>query len=113
MSPRVSRMLAQRSLSAGRPAAGWVFEADTRSGHAEPSTFRKQHLRALRESKVRPFVLYTFRHTFLTRLGESGCDPWTLARITGHATIGISARYVHAGDEAVERAMRPLQNADR
>jgi hypothetical protein len=29
---------------------------------------------------IRPFVLYAFRHTFLTRLGESGCDVWTLAR---------------------------------
>jgi integrase len=37
------------------------------------------------EKPIRPFVLYTFRHTFLTRLGESGCDAWTLARIAGHS----------------------------
>jgi hypothetical protein len=23
------------------------------------------------------------RHTFLTRLGESGCDAWTLMRVAG------------------------------
>ena len=33
------------------------------------------------EKEIRPWVLYSFRHTFLTRLGESGCDAWTLARI--------------------------------
>jgi integrase len=100
MSSRVFRMLARRWLKAGRPPGGWVLAADTESGHAEPSTVKKQHQKALAASKVAPFVLYTCRHTFLTRLGESGCDAWTLARVAGHATIGISARYVHAGDEA-------------
>ena len=34
------------------------------------------------------------RHTFLTRLGESGCDAWSLARIAGHSNIRMSSRYV-------------------
>jgi integrase len=46
-------------------------------------------------------VLYSLRHTFLTRLGEAGCDAWTLARIAGHSSIGISARYVHPSEDAV------------
>jgi hypothetical protein len=44
---------------------------------------------------IRPFVLYSLRHTFLTRLGESGCDAWTLARIAGHSSVSMSSRYVH------------------
>jgi integrase len=43
--------------------------------------------------KVRPF-LYNLRRTFLTRLGESGCDIWTLARIAGHGSI-TSDTYIH------------------
>jgi len=35
----------------------------------------------MKESKVRPFVLDTLR--FLTRLGQSRCDVWTLARTAG------------------------------
>ena len=74
----------------------------TRSGHVEPSSLRKQHTRtfvAKQASKdnlrpVHPFVLYRLRRTFLTQLGESGCDAWTLARIAGHSTISISSRYV-------------------
>jgi hypothetical protein len=64
--------------------------------------------RALRISKVRPFVLYSLRHTFLTRLGESGCDAWTLARIAGHSSIAISARYVQPSENAVLTAMDRL-----
>jgi hypothetical protein len=54
---------------------------------------------------LRPFEVYSIRHTFLTRLGESGCDVWTLARVAGHSNITISARYVHPSGDAVLRAM--------
>ena len=74
----------------------------------EPSSLKKQHGKALRLSKVRPFVLYSLRHTFLTRLGQSGCDVWTLARIAGHSSIAISARYVHPSEDAVLDAMSRL-----
>ena len=59
-------------------------------------------------SVTRPFVLYSLRHTFLTRLGESGCDVWTLARIAGHTQIGISSRYVHPSEDAMFAAISRL-----
>ncbi len=49
-----------------------------------------QHKQALRLSSVRPFVLYTLRHTFLTRLGARGCDAWRLASVAGLRSIGGS-----------------------
>ena len=82
--------------------------ARRQSGHMEHDTLRVQHKNALKESKVRPFVLYTLRHTFLTRWGESGCDVWTLARIAGHSNIAISQRYVHPSEDAVLSAMSRL-----
>jgi integrase len=60
------------------------------------------------EKPVRPFVLSSLRHTFLTRLDDSGCDVWTLARIAGHASITISMRYVHSSEDAVLDAMARL-----
>ena len=57
---------------------------------------------------VRSFVLYSLRHTFLTRLGESGCDAWTLARIAGHSSIAMSTRYVHPSEDAVLAAVERL-----
>ena len=85
-----------------------MWPAPTESGHIEPSSLKKQHIRALKLSNVRPFVLYSLRHTFLTRLGESGCDVWTLARIAGRSSIAISARYVHPSEDAVLTAMARL-----
>jgi integrase len=101
MSPRVRMLLERRWDAAKMPIEGWVWAAATASGHLEPSTVKKQHKRALRLSGVRPFVLYALRHTFLTRLGEAGCDAWTLARIAGHTSIAMSARYVHPSEDAV------------
>lgn len=59
-------------------------------------------------SGVRTFVLYSLRHTFLTRLGASGCDVWKLARAAGHSSIAISARYVHPSEDSVLAAVERL-----
>ena len=111
MTPRVRSILEDRWLHAGKPEDGFVFEALTRSGHVEPSTLRGLHQKAIKLAAVRPFVLYTLRHTFLTRLGESGCDVWTLCRIAGHSSIAISARYVHPSEDAVFRAVSRMELA--
>src|ERR1700736_6586079 len=60
------------------------------------------------EKPIRPFVLYSLRHTFLTRLGESGCDAWTLARIAGHSNVSMSSRYVHPSEDSILNAMSNL-----
>jgi integrase len=118
MTPRVRGVLESRWETVGRPQEGWIWTASTRSGHIEPSSLRKQHARAFEtianqaekrnERSVRPFVLYSLRHTFLTRLGQSGCDVWTLARIAGHSSIGISSRYVHPSEDIVLEAISRL-----
>ena len=109
LSPRVRALLERRWEAAKTPSEGWVWSAATASGHIEPSTVKKQHQRALRLSGVRPFVLYALRHTFLTRLGGAGCDAWTLARIAGHSSIAMSARYVHPSQDAVMNIFSRLQ----
>ena len=108
MTPRVRAILEQRWEAAKKPAEGWIWPAPTKSEHVEPSTLKKQHRNALKVGKVRPFVLYSLRHTFLTRLGESGCDVWTLARIAGHSSIAMSSRYVHPSADKVLDAMALL-----
>jgi integrase len=108
LTPRVRAILQARWENAGKSEEGWVWPASTKSGHVEPCSLKKQHRKALRLSAVRPFVLYSLRHTFLTRLGESGCDTWTLARIAGHSSITISSRYVHPSEDAVLMAVEKL-----
>ena len=108
MTPRVPQVLETHWKASGCPVEGWVWTAPTASAHFERSTLKKQHRRALKLSRVRPFVLYSLRHTFLTRLGESGCDAWTLARIAGHSSTAMSARYVHPSEDAVLAAVERL-----
>ena len=118
MTPRVRALVEARWESAGKADEGWIFIASTKSGHVEKSTLKKQHKAVFKtlkeeaernhEKSVRPFVLYDLRHTFLTRLGESGCDAWTLARIAGHSNIRQSSRYVHPSDDAVLGAMERM-----
>jgi integrase len=104
LSPDLRAVLEARWGRHGEPIAGWIWPAPTQTGHADVSTFRRCHRNAVRASKVRPFVIYSARHTFLTRLGEGGCDVWTLARIAGHSNISISMRYVHPSQEVVAKA---------
>jgi len=108
LSPRVRTMLENRWKLAGEPGEGWVWPAGTKDGHINHDSMKLQHKKALRLSKVRPFEVYSIRHTFLTRLGESGCDAWTLARIAGHSNISISQRYVHPSEDAVLNALSRL-----
>jgi integrase len=108
MTPRVRQLLESRWEAAGKPCEGYVWPAPTKSGHLEPSTLKKQHTKAISLAKIRPFVLYSLRHTFLTRLGASGCDAWTLARIAGHSSVAISSRYVHPSEDAVLSALDRL-----
>jgi integrase len=115
MTQRVRAVLDMRWERVGRPSEGWLWPAPARSGHVEHCSLKKQHARAFRtvnaaatKNNLRPlrtWVLYSFRHTFLTRLAESGCDAWTLARIAGHSSVAISSRYVHPSDDAVFAAV--------
>ncbi len=118
---RVRAVLEMRWERVQRPQEGWVFPATTKSGHIDQGSTRKQHStvfkkantddrgKQLKKPRLCPFVLYAFRHTFLTRLGESGCDAWTLARIAGHSSISISSRYVHPSGDAVLNAISRLE----
>ena len=35
------------------------------------------------------FVLHSLRHTFATRLGESGADAFTIMRLRGHSRVTV------------------------
>jgi integrase len=118
MTLRVRKVLETRWNDAGKPLEGWLWPADSKSGRIDHSSLKKQHTKAFRTvnqlaqknelPRITPFVLYSFRHTFLTRLGQSGCDAWTLARIAGHSSIAISSRYVHPSEDTVLAAFSRL-----
>jgi integrase len=113
LSARVRANLWTRWENIGKPSEGWLWPGRTKQGHVWHDSIRVQHKRAIEKSKVKKFVIYSLRHTFLTRLGESGCDAWTLARIAGHSSSKMSERYVHPSTDAVFSAFSrmPRQEA--
>jgi hypothetical protein len=56
---------------------------------------------------VRPFVLYSLRHTFATRIAPR-VDAWTLCKIMGWASLSVAMRYIHPSDERVLEAISGL-----
>jgi len=83
------------------------FSPPDKSGRLE--SLKSQHRRVLKDSGVKPFVLYSMRHTMLTRLGEAGADAFAIQNIAGHSSILISQRYVHPTPEKLERAFTALE----
>jgi integrase len=119
MTARVQTIIDTRLSKADSSA--WVFPAQTKSGHIEPSTLKKQHLRAIAEGtrilieetkkkdvELAPFELYTLRHTCLTRWAPH-MDPWTLAYLAGHRDMNITKRYVHPQEQTIRTAMERVQ----
>jgi integrase len=113
MTARVRAILFARWSDADKPSAGWVFLAKKASaGHIVPNTIYEPHVATVKASGVAPFVLYSLRHTFLTRLGQSGCSPWTFARIAGHGDVNVSKHYVHATDDESDAAIDELEASE-
>ena len=56
------------------------------------------------------FVIHSLRHTFGTRLGESGADAFTIMRLMGHSSVTVSQRYVHPSPETLEVAFERLDS---
>jgi len=58
------------------------------------------------------FTFYCLRHTFATRLVESGVDIKTVQELMGHQTIGMTARYAHSSDKRRAAAVARLLTHD-
>ena len=97
MTLRVRTLLEKRWEATGKPVEGWVWPAPTESGHIEPCSLKKQPTKALRLSKVRAFVLYSLRHTFLTRLILRHTKPTTSL-----------TEYIQTVDDSVQEAVERL-----
>lgn len=118
MTVRVRDILEARFKAAGKPATGWIFPAETQSGHIKDSSIRKQRKAAFKrqaevarmsnEEPVKYFELYDLRHTFLTHLGMT-CDVHTFMRVAGHSNMKMALKYVHPSQNHVLDAMERFE----
>ena len=51
------------------------------------------HKEAIEDAGLEQFEFYCWRHTFGTRAAQSGMDRFTLARLMGHSSPSVAARY--------------------
>ncbi len=69
---------------------------DAPRGHATASIQR--HLDVLGGQRATPHAL---RHTFASRLLQSGVSLAKVSKLLGHSSIAMTARYAHLADEAL------------
>lgn len=86
---------------------GWVFPGKgTDNPVSEPRRLQKRLCEA---AGISPFTIHEMRHTFATKLIESGADIHTIKDLLGHSTIKVTEIYVHSSParyhEVVNRAM--------
>lgn len=104
-SPRVLEMLMRRKAAV---ASEWVFPAPTQTGHVNEDSFKKQHAAAIKAAKLEAFVVYSLRHTCLTRWAAAGMDIYTLKKLAGHADITTTERYVHMNDKQARQSLEKV-----
>lgn len=102
--PASARVLGILEMRRTVSTSEWVFPAETRSGHIEGSSLKKQHATAVKLSGIDPFVLYSLRHTAITRWAKH-MDAFVLQRIAGHTDLKTTRFYVHPNEDDVVEAM--------
>jgi integrase len=102
LTPRGAEVLERRRKTARAAATSspYVFPGSGKSGHVV--TLQHAHEKALEKSGLKPFAYYCWRHTFGTRAAQSGMDRFSLARLMGHSSPSVTARYyVHVTETHV------------
>ena len=93
LTPRAADVLQRRKLAAETSTSPslYVFPGDGISGHIV--SMQHPHEKAIKDTKLVSFEFYCWRHTFGTRAAQSGMDRFTLARLMGHSSPAVAARY--------------------
>ncbi len=102
LTPRAAEILQRRKKdSEAKPMRSpYVFPGDGSSGHVV--ALQHPHEGTVRNAKLEPFEFYCWRHTFGTRAAQSGMDRYSLARLMGHSSPAVAARYyVHVTETHV------------
>lgn len=73
------------------------------------TTIKRAFTAALADANITDFRFHDLRHVAATRMAAAGADPFTIARILGHKSIQMTARYAHALVESMHRAVSALE----
>jgi integrase len=104
LTPRAAEVLQRRKKEAEAKSkekqSAFVFPGAGNSGRI--TSLQHPHAKAIEDAKLHSFEFYCWRHTFGTRAAQSGMDRFTLARLMGHSSPAVTARYyIHVTDTHV------------
>ena len=100
LTPRAAEVLQRRKRAGEAKPSPFVFAGAGISGHI--TSVQHPHKAAIEDAKLENFEFYCWRHTFGTRAAQSGMDRFTLARLMGHSSPTVAARYyVHVTETHV------------
>jgi integrase len=91
LTPRAAEVLQRRKRAAEAKDSVFVFAGAGISGHV--TSMQHPHKAAIEAAGLDTFEFYCWRHTFGTRAAQSGMDRFTLARLMGHSSPSVAARY--------------------
>lgn len=107
LTSRAASILTERKAKKGKSEYIWTLKHGKRLGRMYAS--RMFHKIVKEMGLPWDCVLHSTRHSFCTRLGESGADAFTIKSLAGHSSILISQRYVHPTPKRVESAIGALE----
>ena len=67
---------------------------------------------AVRDAGLDDFRFHDLRHTFATRLNESGADPYTIRDLLGHSSTTMTENYTHTSHETRQRAIEAMSRGE-
>jgi len=98
------------------PKSEWLFPGKKEGRHYTREALEHAHARvrnANPDQFPRELVPYSCRHTYGTRLAESGAQAWEIQRLMGHHSISVSEKYIHLSAEHLTLAARRKEAYDR
>ena len=107
LSPRLLVEL-RRYYRVYRPTE-WLLADRRRHAPMDPrSALRIYHAAKQRAGIHKAGGIHTLRHSFATRLLESGIDVVSIQRLLGHANVETTAHYLHVTPQSVGKRASPL-----
>lgn len=67
---------------------------------------------ATKRAEIQDFHFHDLRHTFATRLAQSGYDLYKISELLGHYDISMTQRYAHHNIESLRDGMQVLEKSD-